>query len=237
MIEKRSEAVEKKTRVLLLAAVVPVQLACAVCAALIWHGFLLGNRELSALPLGLGALLVGADTLLVCGMKSVPAKAKVPKAPRAPKAPKEKRRQSRPAAASSPVIAPYPASAPPGDSHTELLRPQDRFASPENETVFLANERAITLTYSNGGQPVRVSVSLFPAIIGRSPNNASVVIDDPSVSRRHVLIDDEEGSFYAANLSETNGALLEGETITDRTLLKHGDILKLGRVEVTVNME
>jgi len=66
-------------------------------------------------------------------------------------------------------------------------------------------------------------------VIGRDPEFCQLLIEDPSVSRQHVLCKkNENGGFLVENLSETNKTFVNDEEITSPHLLKHSDFLKIG---------
>ena len=62
--------------------------------------------------------------------------------------------------------------------------------------------------------------------IGRDPENL-VVVDTDSVSRRHALIENENGERYIVDLGSTNGTYLN-DTLVERAHLRTGDLLKIG---------
>lgn len=62
--------------------------------------------------------------------------------------------------------------------------------------------------------------------IGRALDN-DLVLADVSVSRRHVLIGYEEGTYYVEDLSSGNGTLVNGQEI-EREDLRHGDLIEIG---------
>lgn len=66
-------------------------------------------------------------------------------------------------------------------------------------------------------------------IIGRDPDSAQLLVEDPSVSRQHALCRRENGTqFSLENLSETNPVLVNGEPIVGPYSLQHGDLVTLG---------
>ncbi len=65
-------------------------------------------------------------------------------------------------------------------------------------------------------------------LIGRDPDQCQLIIEDPSVSRKHLLCRKTVDGILIENLSETNPALLNADELTEATLLKHGDTVTLG---------
>jgi len=70
------------------------------------------------------------------------------------------------------------------------------------------------------------------ATLGRLPNN-TVVIDDPSVSRKHaaILWDAPERRFLIRDLGSRNGVIFLGEKVA-QAHLSHGDEILLGKAAV-----
>ncbi len=64
-------------------------------------------------------------------------------------------------------------------------------------------------------------------IIGRDPSS-SQVLEDPMVSRKHLICRLTDQGFVVENLSITNPASLNGNPIIDPVSLEEGDILQIG---------
>ena len=73
--------------------------------------------------------------------------------------------------------------------------------------------------------------------IGRDPDVSSQVIEDPMVSRKHVMITLTDEGYLVENLSSVNAASIGGEPIEEPTLLKEGDILQIGNVSLRFTKE
>jgi predicted component of type VI protein secretion system len=73
-------------------------------------------------------------------------------------------------------------------------------------------------------------------VIGRHPALCDRVIDDPSVSRRHLRIGMAEGKPYVEDLNSLNGTLLDGVEVPpfEPVPLAAGRELTLGRVVLEV---
>ncbi|OPX36502.1 MAG: hypothetical protein B1H13_14400 [Desulfobacteraceae bacterium 4484_190.3] len=48
--------------------------------------------------------------------------------------------------------------------------------------------------------------------LGRAPEN-NIQIDDPSISSRHMKLEQKDGRFFVEDLKSTNGTFLNGEMI------------------------
>jgi FHA domain len=93
------------------------------------------------------------------------------------------------------------------------------------------------------GRPVRLvfgdtelSEIYLGLVVGRHPALCDRVIDDPSVSRRHMRIGMAEGKPYVEDLNSLNGTLLDGEEVPQfqPVRLAAGQELTLGRVVLEV---
>lgn len=104
-------------------------------------------------------------------------------------------------------------------------------------------ERSMILCYNtvyltDVDHPSRVyRADLFqPAYVGRSREN-EICIREESVSRRHMRIFRNGAFVYAENLNNINGTLLNGKLLTRPREIVTGSRLKLGRVELKVEID
>ena len=93
------------------------------------------------------------------------------------------------------------------------------------------------------GRPIRLvfgdtelSQVYLGLVIGRHPALCDRVIDDPSVSRRHVRIGMAEGRPYVEDLNSLNGTLLDGAQLPqfEPIPIDAGQELTLGRVVLEI---
>ena len=64
--------------------------------------------------------------------------------------------------------------------------------------------------------------------LGRDPDEVSLVLEDPMVSRKHVICRLTAEGYILENLSSVNPATQNGKVITEPVLLREGDILQIG---------
>lgn len=94
-----------------------------------------------------------------------------------------------------------------------------------NETVVLKNDAFDSRTQllnTNGiilvGQSVgctdTICVSAFPFTIGKNEALVQFVINDRTVSRRHLQINFEQGQYYVTDLYSTNGTKINGSSLS-----------------------
>lgn len=69
-----------------------------------------------------------------------------------------------------------------------------------------------------------------PLSIGRRPENR-IVINDGYASGRHAAIGRDPAGYYVEDLKSSNGTLLNGKPI-QRSPLEHGDVIRIGTVEL-----
>ena len=65
-------------------------------------------------------------------------------------------------------------------------------------------------------------------VLGRDPDTSDVMLEDPMVSRKHVIIRRTPDGFILENLSSVNPAMQNGKIIADPVLLREGDIIQIG---------
>src|SRR3954451_20193495 len=69
-------------------------------------------------------------------------------------------------------------------------------------------------------------------VAGRATDNP-ICIQDSSVSRKHIMLRRVGSGWTVSDLGSGNGTLVNGESITDETVLANGDVVTMGDTEVT----
>jgi predicted component of type VI protein secretion system len=82
------------------------------------------------------------------------------------------------------------------------------------------------------GEPIRIQEG--PVTIGRDAG-AGVVLSHQSVSRRHAVIEHEDGAWLVADQKSGNGTWIDGQRII-KALLREGQNLRFGAVGFTVSL-
>ncbi len=67
-------------------------------------------------------------------------------------------------------------------------------------------------------------------IIGRSPEDAALVVDDDQVSRRHAVVACDGAEFVLSDLGSRNGTYVNNEKLSGPHVLKHGDVIGLRKL-------
>lgn len=94
----------------------------------------------------------------------------------------------------------------------------------------------VTLRVLDGADRGRVYDSLpTPVTVGREEGN-SVQLNDERISRFHLKIQEDQGKLVLTDLGSTNGTKVNGETV-QLWLLRHGDIISVGRTVLLVGSE
>lgn len=86
-------------------------------------------------------------------------------------------------------------------------------------------------------RPRRIHLTAFPALIGRQPG-CEVQLSGSRISRRHAVIRrDDRGDLELRDLDSTNGTFVNGEQISEPTLVFDGDVIHVGESELRVVVE
>ncbi|MBN8279524.1 MAG: AAA family ATPase [Gammaproteobacteria bacterium] len=91
------------------------------------------------------------------------------------------------------------------------------------------------MVYRSGQLLEQAEAHGFPFVIGRSNANDLVIIDK-EVSRRHALIDCIGGIYVVEDLNSRNGIQVN-QKARSRALLRSGDIISFGQVDVVFYLE
>jgi len=67
-----------------------------------------------------------------------------------------------------------------------------------------------------------------------SSADSDLVVDDPSVSRTHLLVEQLGGTWFVEDLGSRNGTYLNGQRITGRRVVRPGDEIRLGVARVVL---
>ena len=71
-------------------------------------------------------------------------------------------------------------------------------------------------------------------LVGRDPESCDVVLEHPTVSRRHAQLHHRDGAWVLQDLDSTNGTTINGKQVV-RCRLEPGDRVMLGRQTVVVD--
>lgn len=75
----------------------------------------------------------------------------------------------------------------------------------------------------------------FPCIVGR---NADIsIINDPTISRRHIIFTYENGNIYIEDLGSANGTFVNGKKISSKQIVNCKDKIRIGGTEFLIDIK
>src|SRR5512136_2193446 len=95
-------------------------------------------------------------------------------------------------------------------------------------TQLLAASRATLTVRLPDGRVRTLALSTDPLTIGRHPTN-QLVIDVPTVSSEHALVEYRDGLYRLVDRGSRNGTFVNGQRINSIDL-KDGDLIRLGEL-------
>ncbi len=116
-----------------------------------------------------------------------------------------------------PVAAPPAAPAPAPPTSVEPPKPQRPLAG-----AWLVDERGR-----------RHNIYKGDTRIGRRTQGNDIVLSDPSVSREHALIREQDGHYTLYDRGSSGGTYVNGERLRQPAMLYNGDVIILGEVRLT----
>jgi pSer/pThr/pTyr-binding forkhead associated (FHA) protein len=111
-----------------------------------------------------------------------------------------------------------------------------------DETVYKRDEKGRQLARKLQPKGMRIrfknkSVNINRVIsIGRDEKNDIVVKDDPLVSRRHALIEQEGGDYFFMDKGSTNGSYINNNPVprAERVRISSGDVIVVGKTKLEI---
>lgn len=80
-------------------------------------------------------------------------------------------------------------------------------------------------------------ISLEDMVVGRSPEQADIVVPDSSVSRRHLRLVRVGAVVTLIDLGSRNGVAVDGRRVDGSTVLREGDRITVGRTEMVFHAD
>lgn len=91
----------------------------------------------------------------------------------------------------------------------------------------------------DGGASARATGEVLPleaiTSIGRAEQN-TIVLADPSVSAEHAVVSYRLGQWWVEDMASTNGTRVNDARIDQPTVLRTGDIVRLGMIRLRVRL-
>jgi hypothetical protein len=121
----------------------------------------------------------------------------------------------------------------PGSETTMSYSPEDGDEDAGVALEELATEGPALVVRSGGG---RAGEHFVPqgerTTIGRSPD-CDIFLDDVTVSRKHAVLLQQDGTFRIEDLGSLNGTFLNRKRIESAETLENGDELQIGKYRLT----
>jgi len=89
------------------------------------------------------------------------------------------------------------------------------------------------LQVTEPGHPARIVTVDGELEVGR--DSEGLLLDDPTVSRRHLMLDASDGVLLCVDFGSANGTYINGARVTDPTALDTGDVVRIGECELVVH--
>lgn len=115
---------------------------------------------------------------------------------------------------------------------TELLIPEE-----STESLNQKITQRMCLSIVSSGMATQAEIFKFPCVIGRSPQEASIVLEDGSISRKHAIIDYRGGEFVMIDNNSSNGVVINELKLNPGVAkqIVTNDIIKIGRITLRVD--
>ncbi len=93
----------------------------------------------------------------------------------------------------------------------------------------------LTLTHLDGASSAPHHYTKPVIIMGREPE-CDFHLDDQTVSAQHARLSYRQQQWWLEDLASTNGTFLNGEAVTTPVVITQGDELRLGHLEVRIEI-
>ena len=134
---------------------------------------------------------------------------------------------TRPALAGPPAAAAVGDKMPPDDDTLEertIAFQQPEGVPPESAA---GDPVHLLLLLDENAPPKRYPLHSLPVIVGRT-SPADLVLEGPTVSRRHCRMELADGELRLSDLASTNGTFVNGTRLTEAIPLEDGDTISVG---------
>jgi serine phosphatase RsbU (regulator of sigma subunit) len=85
----------------------------------------------------------------------------------------------------------------------------------------------LLLLLDDNAPPRRYPLRVLPAVVGRNPP-ADLILEGPTVSRRHCRLEVRDGQLWLTDLASTNGTFVNGARLAEAAALEDGATIGVG---------
>lgn len=114
---------------------------------------------------------------------------------------------------------------------------RQRYRSASDNIVTLRNkpgERIKLVIYHSGKKISAMDVVIDSSLIVGRSDLSDMYLEDEQLSRQHFILEYDGEDYYVEDLQTTNGTLLNGVLLQERTKLNNNDKIKAGSTEIVV---
>lgn len=117
-----------------------------------------------------------------------------------------------------------------------VLKNVGTLSEKESENIYtIINNNVLIYLFNAKTKEMLTYMSSFPCIVGR---NADIsIVNDPTISRRHIVFTYENGDIYIEDLGSANGTFVNGEKISSKQIIKCRDKIRIGDTEFFIDIK
>lgn len=117
-----------------------------------------------------------------------------------------------------------------------VLKNVGTLSEKESESIYSIIDSSVLIYLINAKTKEMLTyMSNFPCIVGR---NADIsIVNDPTISRRHIIFTYENGDIYIEDLGSTNGTFVNGKKISSKQKVNFRDKIRIGDTEFIIDIK
>lgn len=97
----------------------------------------------------------------------------------------------------------------------------------ESESIYTMIDNNVLIYLINARtKEIMTYMGSFPCIVGRTADIS--IVNDPTISRRHIVFTYENGDIYIEDLGSTNGTFVNGKKILSKQIVNSKDKIRIG---------
>ena len=123
--------------------------------------------------------------------------------------------------------------------NNRVITPKEGYLLRNGDEINIGQDvkNSVKITYYHPNQQVKspplafksVSLSNRSVVLGRD-NAATVVLDAPTISRQHAIIDSDNQNRYILHDKSTNGVFIDGQKVSGSAILTNGCTVRIGQI-------